>query len=73
MAQFGVEAAKPFDDLRKIVNEIQLSARRLGQLWAKQNRHFRTQQQEQNHFGQIQKYELVFWEGLEDEDPRSRQ
>jgi hypothetical protein len=69
MAQFGVEAAQPFDDLRKIVNEIQISARRLGQLWAKQDRRHRTQQQEEDHFAQIQKYEAVFWEGSEDEDP----
>lgn len=69
MAQFGSDAAQPFDDLHKIVSEIQISARRLGQLWAKQNRYFRTQQQEENHFDRIQKYEAVFWEGSEDEDP----
>jgi hypothetical protein len=69
MTQFGVAAAKPFDDLRKITNEIQISAKRLAQLWAKQNRHFKTEQQEKDHFNRIQKNEAVFWEGLEDVDP----
>jgi len=69
MAQFGGEAAKPFETLRRITNEIQVSARMLAQLWAKQNRYFRTGQQEQRNFDQIQKHEAVFWEGSEEEDP----
>ena len=36
MAQFGSDATQPFDDLHKMVSEIKISARRLGQLWAKQ-------------------------------------
>jgi hypothetical protein len=71
MAQFGVDSAKPFDNLRNITNEIQVSAQALAQLWARQNRYFRTGQQEQHHFDQIQKHEAVFWEGLEDSDPIS--
>jgi len=69
MAQFGVEAAKPFDTLRRITNEIQISARRLAQLWARENRYFRTEQQEEHHFDEIKKHEDVFWEGLEEDDP----
>lgn len=76
MAQFGVDAAKPFDNLRRITNEIQVSAQRLAQLWARQNRYFRTGQQEQHHLDEIQKHEAVFWEGLENSDlinPRLKQ
>jgi hypothetical protein len=69
MAQFGVEAAKPFDTLRRITNEIQVSAQMLAQLWARQKRYFRTEQQEQHHFDEIKKHETVFWEGLEADDP----
>ena len=69
MTEFGVESAKPFEVLRSIVIEIKASANILARLWARQNRHFRTEQHEQNHFNQIQKHEAVFWEGLEDNDP----
>jgi hypothetical protein len=69
MAQFGVDAARPFDDLRIITSEIQVSAQMLAQLWARQNWYFRTGQQEQHHFDEIQKHEAVFWEGLKDKDP----
>jgi len=34
MAQFGIDASKPFEELRKIRNEIFSAARRLGRLWA---------------------------------------
>jgi len=69
MTLFGVEAAKPFDDLRRVVNEIQISASALARLWARQNRHFRSERQEESHFDQVQKHEAIFWEGLEDDDP----
>jgi hypothetical protein len=69
MAEFGVEAAKPFDVLQSIANEIKVSARMLAQLWARQNRSFRNEQSEQNYFNQIQKHEAVFWDGLEKDDP----
>lgn len=67
MAQIGKEEAKPFEDLRKIVNDIIMSARMLARLWARS--HFRTDQQWEKHQQQVSKHEAVFWEGLEDEDP----
>lgn len=69
MTQFGVEAAQPFEDLRRIVNEIMVSARMLAQMWAKQQRHFRTEEQEKRHFESIEKHEAIFWQGLPEEDP----
>lgn len=71
MAQFGVEAAQPFDDLRKIVNEIFVSARRLSRLWGKQYRSFHTKEQEKKYHESIQKHEAIFWKGLPEEDPIS--
>ena len=67
MAQIGKEKAKPFDDLRSIVNEITLSARILARLWARDQ--FKTDEQWEQHRKQLEKYEAVFWEGLEEEDP----
>jgi hypothetical protein len=67
MAQIGKKQAMPFDDLRKIVNEITVSARMLSRLWARD--HFRTDDQWERHREQIEKHESVFWEGVEDEDP----
>ena len=67
MAQIGKEKAEPFDELRKIVNEIFVSARMLSQLWSR--RHFRTQEQEDKHYESIERHEAIFYEGIEEEDP----
>lgn len=67
MARIGTEEAKPFDDLRSIVNEILGSARLLARLWARD--HFRTDQQWENDLKYIEKYERVFREGMSEEDP----
>ena len=67
MAQFGKEKAKPFDDLRSIVNEITGSARTLARLWSREN--FGSDNQWEAHSKQIEKYEAIFWEGLEEDDP----
>jgi hypothetical protein len=67
MAQIGKEEAKPFDNLRNIVNEITAAARVLARLWPRGQ--FRTDEQWDKHLMQIEKYEAVFWAGLEEEDP----
>ena len=67
MAQIGKEQAEPFEELRKIVNEIFVSARMLSQLWSR--RHFRTQEQEDKHYKSIERHEAIFYEGIEEEDP----
>jgi hypothetical protein len=67
MAQIGKDESEPFNELRKIVNEITLSARMLARLWARD--HFRTDDQWKLHQEQINKHESVFWEGSEEDDP----
>jgi len=67
MAQIGKVEAEPFDELREIVNEIMLSAKRLARLWAQD--HFRTEDAEDKHYERIEKAETIFWEGGEDDDP----
>lgn len=67
MAQFGQEAAKPFDDLQVIVSKLIVAARRLARLWARD--HFTTEEEWQKHLDAIEKNEAVFWDGCSDEDP----
>ncbi len=67
MAQIGQAEAQPFEDLRKITNEIISAARMLARLWPQD--HFRTEEQQKLHWDRLGKHEAVFWEGLEDEDP----
>lgn len=67
MAQIGKKQAEPFEELRKIVNEIFISARMLSQLWS--HRHFRTQEQEDKHYKSIERHEAIFYEGIEEKDP----
>jgi len=67
MAQIGKEKAEPFDELRKIVNEILVSARMLSQLWSRH--HFRTQEQEDKHYESIERHEAIFYQGIDEEDP----
>ncbi|WP_287584059.1 hypothetical protein [Candidatus Borrarchaeum sp.] len=69
MTQFGEGSAKPFVELRKILNEIFASAQTLANLWAKQRTFFRTDQASKEHFEFKEKLEAIFWEGLADEDP----
>ena len=67
MAQFGKKRAIPFDDIRSIVNEITSSARILSRLWPRDN--FKSEKEEDLHRKKIEKYEAVFWEGPEEDDP----
>lgn len=68
MAQIGKQKAKPFDDLRKIVNKIIASARMLAYLWSKQSKDFQTVEDWKSCLQQVKEHEAVFWEDLEEED-----
>ena len=66
MAQIGKNKAEPFNDIRKIINEIISSARRLSRLWDRS--HFQTEEQWNKHQEQINKQEAVFWEEWGEKD-----
>jgi len=66
MVQIGCEAAKPFEDLRGIVNELFGAARRLARLWTTDISSLKSEEQ---HFEKQQKYELIFWESDDEHDP----
>jgi hypothetical protein len=59
MARFGRDRAKPFDKMKGVISEMQVSARTLAQLWADQLRQGdRTSQPTKE---QIKKHEEVIW------------
>ncbi|MEA3226875.1 MAG: hypothetical protein U9Q07_13070 [Planctomycetota bacterium] len=65
MARFGIKKAKPFEDLRHIVIEIQVSANRLADIWSLDER--RSEATEKNQL----EHESVIWDGSRD-DPIAR-
>ena len=68
MAQISKEKAKPFEELHNLLMEIIIAARMLSRLWPAEDNH-RTPEQSEKHRKKIEKYESVFWDGAEDEDP----
>ncbi|ASI69147.1 hypothetical protein BA022_11760 [Diaphorobacter nitroreducens] len=67
MAQIGKDKAKAFEDLREIVNSIQMSANMLARLWPRNS--FPSDSAWESHRARVEKYEAIFWEGLEEDDP----
>lgn len=60
MARFGIEKAKPFEDIRHLVIEIQVSANRLADIWSIENRSEDTEERRKEH-------ESVIWDGSADD------
>jgi len=67
MAQIGKDDSVPFDELRNLINQIFISAKVLARLWARD--HFRTEDAQEKHWNDIEKYEAIFWDGMSEEDP----
>jgi len=62
MAAFDPGLAAPFDEFRQVVNQIVLSAMRLGHLWLERSRPVaRRPGDEQRLLDQIEKHEAVIW------------
>ena len=74
MAQFGVDAVQPFDDLSRALNEIFISARMLGRYyWRERNRpNRRTEEEAQQRVAETERHEAVFWQTAEDDDIATR-
>jgi len=69
MAQIGKDEAKPFDDLRAIINEIILASRRLARLWIHKNLDALPLERLEKHQKGVEEAEAIFWEGSVDPDP----
>jgi len=67
MAQIGKDDSVPFDELRNLINQIFISAKVLARLWARD--HFRTEDAQEKHWNDIEKYEAIFWDGMSEENP----
>ena len=68
MATFDPALAKPFDELRQVVNHVVQSGARLGHLWLQQAQPIRRRQaDEQRLREQIEKHEAVIWSDWSDE------
>lgn len=68
MALFGTTAAQPFDELNRIMHEIFVAARVLASLWEEQGTPM-TEERTEKHLRDLEKYEAVFWELGESNDP----
>ncbi|MFC2013638.1 hypothetical protein ACFLU8_01990 [Chloroflexota bacterium] len=66
---FGKDSAKPFEDLRRVVNEIFLSYRMLSYYWEQQGlRQWKNEAEFKKHLEEMHKYEAIFWEKSSDKD-----
>jgi ADP-heptose:LPS heptosyltransferase len=65
MARFGTEKSKPFEDLRMIVIEIQVSANSLSRIWS--SNHISEDMEKRR-----QEHESIIWIGGEDDPIESR-
>jgi hypothetical protein len=62
MARFGRDEAKPFDELRTIVNEVWVAAGELAQLWEKELKGRAVDEDDVKAYMRI-----IWWHGKEDE------
>lgn len=70
MAQFGPVAARPFDDLVRLINELLLAARRRAQLLTVPERAFRSEADMEKHQARANEVDRIYYAGDED-DPIS--
>jgi hypothetical protein len=69
IAVFGKQANEPFDEIRKIVNEIMFSANKLGKrYWRDQGRRNFTDEQFDKHLAEMEKLENIVWSTYEEND-----
>lgn len=68
MAQIGIAESKPFDELKEVINDIILAARRLARYWRAEDRHFKSEEEREAFCNRVREAEAIFWEG-EDPDP----
>ncbi|MBI4472006.1 MAG: hypothetical protein HY646_05020 [Acidobacteria bacterium] len=67
MAQFGVERAKPFDDLRTQIDSILTASHMLSMMWTRDHRSHGSHPQSEEYRKQIEEFEKVLWEGSADD------
>jgi len=68
MAEIGKDKAEPFDEIRKIINDISAAAFMLPDLWAPRRWRYYDEKKQEELFAQREKYEAIFWEGISEKD-----
>jgi hypothetical protein len=69
MARLGLDAAKPFNVLHGVVNEIFRAAHMLGShYWPRQGRVSMSETEFKKHLAEMHKHEAVFWAGYDEND-----
>lgn len=72
MAQFGFDAAKPFDDLNLLINELLLAARRMARFSTGPERVFRSDAELEKHQAQADELDRIYYSGGSDDPIRPR-
>jgi hypothetical protein len=72
MAQFGLDAAKPFEDLNRVINELLLAARRMSRFSAGPERTFRSEAALERHHAQVDEVDRIYYAGGKDDPIRPR-
>ena len=70
MAQFGIVAAKPFDDLNRVVNELLFAARRMARFSTGPERTFRSQDEFEKYQSQADEADRAYYAGGDDDPIR---
>ncbi|MGH9897118.1 MAG: hypothetical protein ACREA0_35020 [bacterium] len=65
MAAFGEKAAKPFDDLHGILNDLFLASRMLATLWTRTRTG--STPRDETHWAKVEKHESIFWDSGDDD------
>ena len=73
MAIFGKDCGEPFVRIRKLVNILFLSARKLARLWAKKSEEILNDKELERHHKSIKEEESIFWEGSIEEDKTKKE
>jgi len=68
MAVFGKDCGEPFERIRKLINRLFLSARRLSRLWAKKSEEIRNDKELERDRKSIEEEESIFWEDSIEKD-----
>jgi hypothetical protein len=73
MALFGIEKAKPFDELQSVLNDIFIAANMLSFYWKRQEfaRHM-SNDEFAKHLKEMEAHESVFWKKSEENDAIDR-
>ena len=67
MAQLGVDAATPFNELNSIMNELLLVSRRKARLMTRRERSFRSESDVEKHYLEMEKVDAIFYSGAADD------